>query len=160
GRAASLSRESRRADRLRLALRALATHSAANARCLVHGDAHAGNLYLDASGAPGLIDWQVVQWGAWELDVAYHVGAVVEIADRERSERALLAHYLDAVRSFGGVTPSPDAAWDGYRAALVYGYFMWAITQRVERPIIETFVARLGAAVEAHESFERLGVGG
>jgi hypothetical protein len=86
------------------------------------------------------------------------VGAVLDAADRERSERALLAHYLDAVRASGGKTPSPDAAWDAYRAALVYGYFMWAITQRVERPIIETFVARLGAAVEAHESFERLGV--
>jgi hypothetical protein len=41
---------------------------------------------------------------------------------------------------------------------MVYGYFMWAITQRVDRPIIETFVARLGAAVQDHESFDRLGV--
>jgi hypothetical protein len=40
----------------------------------------------------------------------------------------------------------------------VYGYFMWGITQRVERPVLETFVARLGSAVQDHASFDRLGV--
>ena len=158
GRAGGVAPEIRRADRLRAGLGVLAEHSAAAAACLVHGDAHAGNLYLDATGAPGLIDWQVVQWGAWELDVAYHVGAVLDIADREAHEQALLAHYLDAVRAHGGAPPSPADAWDAYRGALVYGYFMWGITQRVARPVVETHVRRLAAAVQHHDSFDRLGV--
>ena len=158
GRAEGVAPEIRRADRLRAGLGVLAERSAATAACLVHGDAHAGNLYLDTAGAPGLIDWQVVQWGAWELDVAYHVGAVLDVADREAHEQALLAHYLDAVRAHGGTPPSPADAWDAYRGALVYGYFMWAITQRVVRPVLETHVRRLGAAVQYHDSLERLGV--
>ena len=30
---------------------------------VIHGDAHVGNLFLDAHGAPGLVDWQLVQRG-------------------------------------------------------------------------------------------------
>ncbi|MBM3661028.1 MAG: hypothetical protein FJW95_16205 [Actinobacteria bacterium] len=158
GRADGLDAAVRRADRLRAGLGALATHSAESAACLVHGDAHAGNLYLDPTGAPGLIDWQVVQWGAWELDVAYHLGAVLDTPDRRVHERALLGHYLDAVRAHGGDAPAEADAWAAYRAALVYGYFMWGITQRVERPILVTFVQRLGTAVQDHASFDLLGV--
>jgi hypothetical protein len=36
---------------------------------------------------------------------------------------------------------------------------MWAMTQKVARPIVDTFVARIGAAIEAHDTFDRLGVG-
>lgn len=158
GRADGLDAAIRHADRLRAGLGVLATHSAAAAACLVHGDAHAGNLYLDPSGTPGLIDWQVVQWGAWELDVAYHLGAVLDTDDRRTHERALLGHYLDAVRTHGGEAPADEDAWEAYRRALVYGYFMWGITQRVERPILVTFVQRLGTAVQDHRSFDLLGV--
>ena len=158
GRADGLDADVRRADRLRAGLGVLAEHSAASATCIVHGDAHAGNLYLDPSGAPGLIDWQVVQWGAWELDVAYHLGAVLAIDDRRAHERALLDHYLDAVRARGGDAPDEAEAWTAYRRALAYGYFMWGITQRVERTIVVTFVQRLGTAVHDHGSFDLLGV--
>ena len=158
GRADGLDPSVRRADRLRAGLGVLSAHSAAHADCLVHGDAHAGNLYLAPDGTPGLIDWQVVQWGAWELDVAYHLGAVLDVDDRRAHERALLGHYLDALRAHGGHAPAEADAWAAYRAALVYGYFMWGITQRVERPILVTFVQRLGTAVQDHDSFTLLGV--
>ena len=158
GRADDLPDAIRSAARVREALRAVGAHSAANAQVLVHGDTHAGNLYLDPDGNAGLIDWQVVQWGAWELDVAYHLSAVLETADREANERALVAHYLDALRAAGGEPPAEPDAWEAYRRALAYGYFMWSITQRVERPVIEVFMQRMGAAVAAHESFDRLGV--
>jgi aminoglycoside phosphotransferase (APT) family kinase protein len=157
GRADGLSAGNRRADRVRGALLELAQRAKAESH-YIHGDAHAGNLYLDRDGQPGLVDWQVIQRGAWELDVAYHLAAVLDTADRERNERALLSHYLDAVRVRGGEPPSAAEAWDRYRDALPYGYFMWAITRRVERPVIEAFVARLGSAVEQHDSLTRLGV--
>jgi aminoglycoside phosphotransferase (APT) family kinase protein len=157
GRGAALAAETRSAARLRAAFGTLAARAATGPARYIHGDAHAGNLYLDPDGQPGLIDWQVTQRGPWELDVAYHLVAVLDVGDRERSEADLLAHYLEAVRAHGG-EPVPFAdAWDAYRDALAYGYFMWAITQRVERPIIDTFVTRLGSAVQAHESLDRLG---
>jgi thiamine kinase-like enzyme len=157
GRAARLGPGARSAKRVRRALAALAERSSARAHWLIHGDAHAGNLYLTADGEPGLVDWQVVQRGAWELDVAYHVAAVLDVRERERNERALLAHYLDARRRHGAEAPPLAEAWEEYCAALAYGYYMWAITQRVARPAIEAFVLRLGRAVETHGSLERLG---
>ena len=157
GRGVALSADTRRADRLRAAFSTIAARAASGTQCMVHGDAHAGNLFITADGRPGLIDWQVVQRGSWALDVAYHVAAVLDVADRERNEAALLDHYLDAVRGLGGTAPSRADAWDAYRDALVYGYFMWAITARVDRPIINTFVTRLGSAVEMHDSLARVG---
>ena len=158
GRATVLGPELRDAARVRAAFREIALRAAADPRGLIHGDTHAGNLYLTAEGAPGFLDWQLVQWGPWAIDVAYHIGAVLSVSDREAHERALLEHYLDARRQHGGAAPSLAEAWDDYRAFLAYGYYLWGITQKVDRPIIIELITRLGSAVEAHESFDRLGV--
>jgi aminoglycoside phosphotransferase (APT) family kinase protein len=158
GRCAAFSPQIAQASRVRAAFAAVAERGAAHAGCVIHGDAHAGNLYLTPDGAPGLIDWQVLQLGPWAFDVAYHLTAVLDVPDRAARERSLLAHYLDVRRSLGDDVPPLDDAWDAYRDAMAYGFYMWAITQRVERPVIETFVTRLGLAVEHHETFERLGV--
>jgi aminoglycoside phosphotransferase (APT) family kinase protein len=124
--------------------------------CLVHGDAHAGNLYLTADGRPGLVDWQLLNRGHWALDVAYHIGAVLTVADRERAERDLVRHYLDRLRSYGAAAPSWEEAWRDYRRALVYGYYLWSITRRVAEPITCEFATRLGLAVAANDSFASL----
>jgi aminoglycoside phosphotransferase (APT) family kinase protein len=158
GRAAALPASVTSAARIRAGLGAVMERSRDACQCYIHGDAHAGNLYLDSNGEPGLIDWQLVQRGSWALDVAYHLGAVLEVEDRRQHEEMLLSHYLNAVRGNGGHPPHAIEAWDLYREAFAYGYFLWAITQRVERPVLETFVHRLGTAVVDHETFERLGV--
>jgi len=77
----------RDATRLRAGLLAIAERDAAGPQVLVHGDTHAGNLYELPDGAPGIIDWQVVQQGSWALDVAYHLGAVLDVDDRRDHER-------------------------------------------------------------------------
>ena len=140
------------------ALRAVVGRYAGRPACLIHGDAHAGNLYTTAEGEPGVIDWQLVQRGHWALDVAYHIGSVLTVADRERNERDLLAHYLDRLRAHGGEPPGAEEAWEAYRLSMAYGYFLWAITQRVQPEIIVEFVTRLGTAVAHHGSFDALGV--
>jgi hypothetical protein len=56
-------------------------------------------------------------------------------------------------RRRGAPAPDADDAWFEYRAHLAYGYFMWAITQMVDPPIIVTFTRRLGLAVADHDSF-------
>lgn len=148
----------RSAGRARDALLALVDRASRSRSTLIHGDAHAGNLFLDAAGDPGLIDWQLAQQGSWAFDVAYHLGAVLAVEERERSERELLRHYLDRLRAYDVDAPSDEEAWEEYRVSLAYGYYLWAMTQRVDRPIIDAFVTRLGTAVASHGSFELLGV--
>jgi len=157
GRSASFAPEIADARRLRTAFATVAERAAARPEHVIHGDSHAGNLYLTPDGRPGLVDWQVIQLGPWSLDVAYHIGAVLDPADREHSEADLVREYLDARRALGDDVPDFATAWDDYRDALVYGLYMWAITQRVLRPVLEEHVARLGRAVEFHDSLARLG---
>jgi aminoglycoside/choline kinase family phosphotransferase len=116
--------------------------------CCVHGDAHAGNLFHTADRQDiGIIDWQLIQRGHWAQDVAYHLGAALSVEDRRDSERALLNHYVDRLAEFGGPIIDRELGWTQYRMAMLYGYYLWAITQRVDRPIILEFMKRLGSAV-------------
>ena len=139
------------------AMKALAALDEASPDVLVHGDSHAGNIFRTAQG-PGLIDWQLLQRGGWALDVAYHIAAVLPVAVAEASERALLASYLDTMRGLGAEVPDIETAWQEYRKAAVYGYYLWSITRRVDPAIINIFVGRLGAAVTRHDSYRLLGV--
>jgi hypothetical protein len=155
-RAETLPSRVRRADRLHAGLAALIERDV-DPLCLIHGDVHAGNVFETAEG-PGLIDWQLVQRGPWAADVAYHIGAVLAIEDRRRYEDTLLAHYLDRLGTYGVKCPSREEATDAYRMYLVYGMFLWSMTQFVDEPITTQFVRRLGQAVADHGSFELLGV--
>jgi hypothetical protein len=148
----------RDAMRLQHALESLATEVRDGPLCLVHGDAHAGNVYRQADGKLGLVDWQILQKGSWAMDVAYHLAAVLTPQDRAAYERALLGEYCARVKALGGAVIDLDAAWRSYRVAMVYGYYLWAITRKVERDIIDTFVFRLGTAADDLQSFELLGV--
>jgi aminoglycoside phosphotransferase (APT) family kinase protein len=121
--------------------------------CLVHGDAHAGNVYRDAEGQLGIVDWQVLQKGEWAQDVAYHLAAVLAPEDRRVHERRLLDHYLGRLKSLGGPAIDADIAWTRYRAGMVYGYYLWAITRKVDPEITHEFVRRLGLAVSNLDSF-------
>ena len=154
----TLPAATRSAVRLLAAVEPLARRDGARAQILIHGDAHAGNVFRTADGNPGLIDWQLLQSGGWALDVAYHINAVLPVDLAEREERKLLNHYLNVMRVGSYEVPDDDTAWTEYREACVYGYYLWAITRRVDPPIIHTFAARLGAAVTRHDSFALLGV--
>ncbi|HLG68511.1 MAG TPA: phosphotransferase [Acidimicrobiales bacterium] len=144
-------------QRIHAALEQLASAPPPAAACLVHGDVHAGNVFETASG-PGLIDWQLVQRGSWAMDVAYHIGAVLDTDERRRSESALLGHYLDRLSAYGIEPPAWDEAVAGYRRYLAYGLYLWAMTQFVEEPVTTQFVRRLGHAVVDNGTFELLGV--
>lgn len=147
----------RNAERLIAAMLALADRDEKREQFLVHGDSHAGNLYRTASG-PGLIDWQLLQRGGWALDVAYHLNAVLPHEVAAAEERRLLGHYLGVMRGKGFAMPDDEEAWRQYREAAIYGYFLWAITRRVDPPIIAMFVDRLGKAVTRLESHALLGI--
>lgn len=145
------------AGRLQRAVAALAGQVRRRPSCLVHGDAHAGNVYRASDGI-GLVDWQILQRGEWAQDVAYHVAAALSPEDRRTHERALLAHYLDRLRALGGPRLDPDEAWTRYRAAMIYGFYLWGITQKVEPAITNEFVRRLGQAIDDLGSYAIVGL--
>jgi Phosphotransferase enzyme family len=148
----------RDATRLQRALEKFAVQVRQAPRCLVHGDAHAGNVYRQASGELGLVDWQILQKGNWAQDVAYHLAAVLSPEDRRIHERVLLDEYRARLKSLGGPDLDSDLSWCCYRAAMIYGYYLWAITRKVEAEIINEFVTRLGIAADDLQSFELLDV--
>ena len=153
----NLSPEVRSAARLLEGMRAFASRDETRPRFLVHGDAHAGNIYRTREGV-GLIDWQLLQRSGWAVDVAYHICAVLPVELAEREERNLLRHYLQAMRGSGLLLPDEEEAWRQYRESLMYGYFLWAITRRVDPAFTLQFVDRLGRAVMRHDSHRILGV--
>jgi hypothetical protein len=139
--------EVRDPNRLVDAYRDLAAEAACGASCVIHGDAHVGNLVLEAGGTASLVDWQLVQRGMWYFDVGYHIASTLTVEERRRSERDLLRHYLDALASYGVTPPSWDDAWSAIARGMLHGFFLWSITTKVEPAIITTLLTRLGTAV-------------
>jgi hypothetical protein len=153
----NLSPAVRSGARLIAGMQALGDKDAGRPQFLVHGDAHAGNIFRTSRGS-GLIDWQVMQRSGWAVDVAYHLCSVLPVELAEKEERNLLNHYLDLARDSGLLMPGAEEAWLQYREAVMYGYYMWGITRRVAPDITIQFTDRLGRAVMRHESHALLGV--
>jgi hypothetical protein len=95
--------------------------------CVLHGDAHLGNLYFDADGAAGVLDWQAVRQGPWHHDVAYFLGSALDVLDRRAWEESLLEFYLDELRRRGVAAPDFEDAWAGYCSQMVYGLYYWLV---------------------------------
>jgi hypothetical protein len=141
-------------ERLYRAAGGLARHlETAEQRCLLHGDAHVGNLYLDAKGRPCLVDWQLVQSAPWYLDVGYHLGCTLDPIERRRAEGDLLAHYLDRLRAEGVDPPPGDELRRGIALGLLYGFYLWAITLKVAPAVTTEMLRRLGSAVADHDAY-------
>jgi Phosphotransferase enzyme family len=142
----ALRDEHRLVDAYRALIVSAATDVGSAPWCVIHGDPHVGNLFVDAEDRPSLLDWQLVQRGRWSVDVGYHIASVLSVEDRRSAEQDLLRHYLDCLGSFGVQPP----AWDNARSALhrgiVLGFFLWAITTKVEPAIIGILLQRLGTA--------------
>lgn len=143
---------------LKRGLEVLATENYRQPRTILHGDCHPGNVYLTAEGRLGFTDWQLIHQGHWALDVAYHIASVLPVEVAEKEERFLLDHYLASLKEHGGVAPDRESAWKSYRRSPIYGYYHWAITQRVDPPITHQAFKRLGAAVTRHDSYTLLGL--
>jgi Ecdysteroid kinase-like family len=102
-------------DRLRAAYAAYRAGVQRDASCVVHGDAHIGNAYLERDGRVGFVDWQTVAVGPWVHDVNYFLVSALDVPDRRAHERELLGHYLTVLASFGVSVPGRDEAWSDYR---------------------------------------------
>lgn len=118
--------------------------------CVIHGDAHVGNIMVDAGQRPRLVDWQLVQRGFWQVDVGYLIAATLPPEQRRTAERDLLRHYLDQLASQGIPAPEFDTAWPLLIDGMTHGFFLWAITTKVAPDVIAVLLARLGTAVADH----------
>jgi hypothetical protein len=123
---------------------------------LMHGDTHIGNVYVDGEGRSCWLDWQLVQRGAWWVDVGYHIASALTVEDRRNSERDLLAHYLQELQARGVETPEWDDAWNRMRRGIVHGLFLWGITVKVAPHITASLLTRLGTAADDHDSLDEV----
>jgi hypothetical protein len=109
-------------------LQALRRFGESGPTCVIHGDAHLGNLYLDANGGPGFLDWQTARRGHWAQDVTYFYISALDPIDRRAWEKDLILSYLAALERHGAVgIPSEAEAWQAIRAHVCYGLFYWMV---------------------------------
>jgi hypothetical protein len=122
-------------------------------QCVLHGDVHLGNLYLDTDGAPGFFD-PLVSRGPGMLEVSYHVSASVDLADRAQWEGDLVQHYLGELRAYGVEPPPFEDAMRQYAVFLIYGLFIWMTTEsHYQSEVVNTAnAARVSAAMIDHDS--------
>jgi hypothetical protein len=146
-------------ERVRDAVRLYDTYSVVAAEAVtaspwsvIHGDAHVGNLFVDAAGRPSLVDWQLAQRGPWYLDVGYHIASALPVGERRRVEGDLVRHYLERLAAAGVDAPTEPDAWRGVRRGLVHGFYLWGITQKVAPPITTELLRRIGTAVDDHDA--------
>lgn len=125
--------------------------------CVIHGDTHLGNLYLEADGTPGFLDAQTCR-APWQMEVNYHLIVACDIADRRAWEPALLSRYLETLKSHGVDAPCFEAAWDAYRRETAYGYFIFVINESYfQTEAVNTAeAARFGAAALDHDTIRLL----
>ena len=155
GRGPDIAPELRDADKLIQAVRRAGQFETT---CVLHGDTHSGNTYVDARGDACWLDWQVVQLGNWATDISYHLATVLDIDDRRAHEADLLRHYLAELSALGAPAPSFIDAWELYTLGFTYGYLLWVITRISSREIVLIHIPRLAAALTDHDTFRRLGV--
>jgi hypothetical protein len=96
--------------------------------CLIHGDAHLGNFFVDRDGRPGMADFQCVQRGHFTHDLAMFITSALDVLDRRAYEQDLLRHYLAVLDRHGVSGIEFDEAWLGYRQHLIYSLLAWVLT--------------------------------
>jgi len=135
------------------AMQRMAAFSEMLPHCVLHGDTHLGNLYVDTDGTPGFFDPQSGR-GPAMVEVAYHLTCALDTADRPRFEAALIQHYLDELARAGASPPSFEEAMRQYALFLAFGYLIFIVNDAVFQPEANNtaYTARFSAAMLAHDS--------
>lgn len=128
-------------------------------RTLIHGDAHAGNMYF-LPGAVGLLDWQLAQRAQGMRDVAYFLANSLPVPVRRAHERDAIALYLRTLAEHGVTAPAFDAAWEQYRLHAVYAWIAAAVTAAAatlqQEPIVRAALGRTSVALMDLDSLTAL----
>ncbi|KAI0850438.1 kinase-like domain-containing protein [Daldinia vernicosa] len=125
-------------------------------RCLLHGDAHTGNTYLD-KGVPRFLDWQTIHIGSAFHDVAYFVGGALSIEDRRTYEYEILDHYLAALEKLGGPAFSSrdEDILREYRKSFLAGIgWIMCPYEMQTKQCVDAMARRYSAALDDHKTLE------
>ncbi len=98
-------------------------------RAVQHGDYRLDNMLFGTAdgGYPlAVVDWQTVVWGPPAFDASYFLGAGLQVEDRRRHERDLLARYHAGLLAGGVRGYGSDELWTDYRR-YAFGGFLMAI---------------------------------
>jgi hypothetical protein len=143
--------------RVQRAMRQLWADDDADVLAVSHGDPHVGNTYCLADRIPRFLDWQTTCLAPWADDVAYFLVGALEVADRQASERDLLAHYLDELARAGGEAPSFGRAWEAYRRHHLHGLMFALCPPEMQSPqVCESMGDRYAAAAIDHGTLQAL----
>lgn len=88
-------------------------------RTLAHGDLRAENILFGA-GECCVIDWQTMIEASPLTDLSYFMGSSVDVDDRRRWERDVVAGYGDVLQQLG-VQLDADDCWSQYREQAMHG---------------------------------------
>lgn len=130
------------------ALDRLAVLAARLPQCVVHGDTHLGNLYIEQDGTPGFFDSLPHRWAPFG-EVAYHIGCALDQIDRRDHERELIGVYVDELRRCGVSPPTFDQAMQYYSAFLAFGFCIFMVNEAHWQPeaVNTAYTARFSAAM-------------
>lgn len=120
---------------------------------LIHGDTHLGNLYVDVDGEPGFFD-SLPHLAPAMYEVAYHVTGALDVPDRRKHERELVALYRDELLRNGIEAPSLDDFMHQFGCFLAFGYMIFILNASEFQPeaINTAYTARFSSAMLDHDT--------
>ena len=121
--------------------------------CLIHGDTHMGNLYIDPDGTPGFFD-SLPGRAPGMKEISYHLTCALDAADRRDWAQALVQIYLDTLREHGADAPSFEQAWEQYVAFLLDGYIIFLVNESFYQPeaVNTAYTARFSSAMTDYDT--------
>ena len=127
---------------------------------LVHGDAHGGNMFFEADGKPGILDFQLCFSGTPMHDVSWLIVSGLSIEDRRAHERKLLEDYAEAARAHGVELPDADGLWLAHRQQMAHAFVSGACEPILSGPL-EAINAAANVTITAakdHDVLDALGI--
>jgi hypothetical protein len=120
---------------------------------LIHGDTHLGNLYVDTDGEPGFFD-SLPHLAPAMYEVSYHITGALDVPDRRRHERALVAHYRDELIRCGVAPPPLEEFMHQFGCFLANGYAIFLVNASDFQPeaINTAYTARFSSAMLDHDT--------
>ena len=123
-----------------------------DALCMVHGDAHPGNMFFEQDGRPGFLDFQRLMQCDWAHDVNYFLTASCDSDDMAVHERDLLQRYLESREALGVPYMDRDEAWLSYCRHTMYGLVWNAVPAAMQTEETCAIISRrFNAAAARHD---------
>ncbi|KAH9905776.1 kinase-like domain-containing protein [Xylariomycetidae sp. FL2044] len=131
-------------------------------RCLLHGDAHTGNTYLEGGpdgAAPRFLDWQIIHIGSAFHDVSYFIAGALTVGDRRAHEWEVVDHYLATLHAHGAprFSRGDEDVVREYRKSFMsgVGWLMCPYSMQAKE-CVDAMAVRYAAALDDHKVLELL----